>query len=127
MKKIIHTDQAPQAIGPYSQAVSANGFLFISGQIPVEPQTGQVVYGGIEMQTHQVFTNLKAILARENLTLAHVVKTTVFLKDMEKFANVNKIYGDYFTKEYLARICVEAARLPKDVEVEIDAIAVYDP
>lgn len=126
MKKIINSDQAPQAIGPYSQAVSANGFLFVSGQIPLEPQTGQVVSGGVEVQTHQVFANLKAILAKENLTLDNVVKTTVFLKDMEKFAVMNKIYGEYFTKEYPARICVEVSRMPKDVEVEIDAIAVYD-
>ena len=125
MKKIVNTNNAPQAIGPYSHAVSANGFLFISGQIPLEPQTGQVIQGGVEAQTHQVIKNLIAILEAENLTLDNVVRTTVFLKDMEQFSVVNNIYAQYFTKECPARVCVEVARLPKDVDVEIDAIAVY--
>ncbi|MDR1703031.1 MAG: RidA family protein [Sporomusaceae bacterium] len=126
MKKIVHSDQAPAAIGPYSQAVSANGFLFISGQIPLDAHTGQLVYGNVETQAYQVLNNLKAILSKENLTFDHVVKTTIFLKDMADFDAVNKIYAQYFTQDFPARVCVAAAKLPKDVTVEIDAIAVYD-
>ncbi|MDR3588352.1 MAG: RidA family protein [Negativicutes bacterium] len=125
MKAVIATDNAPQAIGPYSQAVRANGFLFVSGQIPLDPVTGQIVYGGAGMQTMQVFANLKAILDKERLTLADVVKATVFLADMDDFAEVNKIYGQYFPAEPPARACVEVARLPRDVGVEIEVIAVY--
>ncbi|MBP2650480.1 MAG: yabJ 1 [Firmicutes bacterium] len=125
MKAIINTDQAPQAIGPYSQAVKANGMLFVSGQIPLDPVTGQIVYGGISMQTRQVLTNLKAILAKEKLALADVVKTTVFLENMNDFAEVNKIYGEFFTSEQPARSAVQVVRLPKDVSIEIEVIAVY--
>ena len=125
MKTVINTNGAPQAIGPYSQAIKANGFLFVSGQIPLDPVTGQIVYGGVEAQTYQVLNNLKAILAHEGLTCDHVVKTTVFLKDMEDFVAVNKIYAEYFTKEAPARACVQVAKLPRDVSVEIEAIAVY--
>lgn len=126
MKTIINTNGAPQAIGPYSQAIKANGFLFISGQIPLDPVSGQIVYGGIESQTYQVLNNLKAILAHEGLLFDHVVKTTVFLKDMEDFAAVNKVYAQYFTNEPPARACVQVAKLPRDVSVEIEAIAVYE-
>jgi 2-iminobutanoate/2-iminopropanoate deaminase len=125
MKAVIATDKAPQAIGPYSQAIRANGFLFVSGQIPLDPVTGQLVYGGIGMQTMQVFVNLKAILAQEGLTFASVVKATVFLADMNDFAEVNKIYGQYFPADPPARACVEVSRLPRDVNVEIEVIAVY--
>ncbi|HWQ60795.1 MAG TPA: RidA family protein [Negativicutes bacterium] len=125
MKTIIATNQAPQAIGPYSQAVKANGFLFLSGQIPLDPVTGQMVYGGIAMQTNQVLTNIKAVLAAEGLTLAQVVKTTVFLQSMDDFAAMNKVYGEYFPAEPPARSTVQVGRLPKDAEVEIEVVAAY--
>ena len=125
MKTVINTNGAPQAIGPYSQAIKANGFLFVSGQIPLDPVTAQIVNGGVELETYQVLNNLKAILAHEGLSCDNVVKTTVFLKDMEDFAIVNKVYAQYFTKETPARACVQVAKLPRDVSVEIEAIAVY--
>ncbi len=126
MKTVINTDLAPQAIGPYSQAIKANGFLFVSGQIPLDPMTGQIVYGGIESQTYQVLNNLKAILEKEGLRFEHVVKTSVFLKDMEDFTVMNKVYAEYFKTEPPARACVQVARLPRDVSVEIEVIAVYE-
>ncbi|HML31296.1 RidA family protein [Sporomusa sphaeroides] len=125
MKIVISSDRAPQAIGPYSQAIKANGFLFVSGQIPLDPTTGQIVYGGIESQTYQVIANLRAILEKEGLTFANVVKTTVFLKDMEDFTVMNKVYAQAFADEPPARACVQVARLPRDVCVEIELIAVY--
>jgi len=125
MKTVINTNGAPQAIGPYSQAIKANNFLFVSGQIPLDPVSGQIVYGGVELQTYQVLNNLKAILAHEGLSCDDVVKTSVFLKEMEDFAAVNKVYAQYFTNEPPARVCVQVAKLPRDVSVEIEAIAVY--
>lgn len=125
MKTVVSSDRAPQAIGPYSQAIKANGFLFVSGQIPLDPITGQIVYGGVENQTYQVLTNLRAILEKEGLTFANVVKTTVFLKDMEDFTVMNKVYAQSFADEPPARACVQVARLPRDVSVEIELIAVY--
>lgn len=126
MKTVVNTPLAPQAIGPYSQAIKANGFLFVSGQIPLDPVSGQLVYGGVEPQTYQVLNNLKAILEHEGLTFGHVVKTSVFLKDMDDFADVNRIYAEYFKEEPPARACVQVAKLPRDVSVEIEVIAVYD-
>ena len=126
MKTVISTSGAPGAIGPYSQAIKANGFLFVSGQIPLDPMTGQIVYGGIEQQTYQVLNNLKAILAHEGLTCDHVVKTSVFLKDLGDFDVVNKVYAQYFVNEPPARACVQVAKLPRDVSVEIELIAVYE-
>lgn len=125
MKTVVSSDRAPQAIGPYSQAIKANGFLFVSGQIPLDPSTGQIVGGGVESQTQQVLANLQAILDQEGLSFADVVKTTVFLKDMDDFAVVNKTYSQYFTAEPPARACVQVAKLPRDVSVEIEVIAVY--
>ncbi len=125
MKTIIATAQAPQAIGPYSQAVKANGFLFVSGQIPLDPVTGQMTYGGIATQTHQVINNIKAVLAVEGLSLAQVVKTTVFLQSMDDFAAMNKVYGEYFPAEPPARSTVQVGRLPKDAGVEIEVVAAY--
>lgn len=125
MKTVVSSDRAPQAIGPYSQAIKANGFLFVSGQIPLDPITGQIVYGGIEAQTHQVLANLQAILEKEGLGFANVVKTTVFLKNMDDFAVMNKVYSQHFVEEPPARACVQAAKLPRDVHVEIELIAVY--
>lgn len=125
MKTIIKTNQAPQAIGPYSQAVKANGFLFISGQIPLDPVTGEVVYGGIEMQTRQSLNNLKGILEQEGLSFANAVKTTVFLQDMNDFVEMNKVYSEAFPTDAPARSAVQIARLPKNVLVEIEMIAAY--
>ncbi len=123
MRKVIATAQAPQAIGPYSQAIVSNGFAFLSGQIPLDPATAQVVEGDIAVQTERVFENLKAVLAACGSSLERVVKITVFLKDMGEFARMNEVYGRYFPANPPARSTVEAARLPRDVRVEIDAIA----
>ncbi|HLB59037.1 MAG TPA: RidA family protein [Bdellovibrionota bacterium] len=123
-KQIISTDKAPAAIGPYSQAVMAGNFIFLSGQIPLDPKTGQIVSGDIKAQTERVFENLKAVLAAVNLTFDQVIKTTVYLQDMNEFAAMNEVYGNYFTKNYPARATVQVARLPKDVKVEIELIAV---
>jgi 2-iminobutanoate/2-iminopropanoate deaminase len=124
MKIVVNTKMAPGAIGPYSQAIKAGGFLFISGQIPVNPLSNTVVEGGIEAQTTQVLENLTALLADQGLTVNNVVKTTVFLTDLDNFAVMNGIYGDYFKGETPARATVQVSRLPKEVMVEIDAIAV---
>ncbi len=125
MKTVINTNRAPQAIGPYSQAIKANGFLFVSGQIPLDPVSGQIVYGGAESQAYQVLNNLKAILVHEGLDFDNVVKASVFLKDLEDFEIVNKVYAQYFVHEPPARACVQVAKLPRDVSVEIEVIAVY--
>jgi 2-iminobutanoate/2-iminopropanoate deaminase len=126
MKNIISTEQAPKAIGPYSQAVIANGFAFLSGQIPLDPATNQLVDGGIAAQTERVLENLKRVLEAAGSSLDRVVKTTVYLKDMGEFAKMNEVYGRYFTSNAPARATVEAARLPRDVAVEIDCIAAVD-
>lgn len=120
--RIVSTTDAPAAIGPYAQAVRAGNLLFTSGQIPLTP-AGQLAEGGIEEQTHQVLTNLKAVLAAEGATFADVVKTTVFLKDMNQFATFNSVYASYFGDHTPARSTVEVARLPRDVFVEIELIA----
>lgn len=124
MKQVIHTNEAPQAIGPYSQAIMAGNMLFVSGQIPVVPATGEVVSADVEAQTKQCLENLKAVLAAAGLTLEDVVKTTVFIKNMDDFGKINAVYGQYFQENCPARACVEVARLPKDVQVEMEAIAV---
>ena len=123
MKEIIQTDQAPKAIGPYSQAIRINGFVFASGQIPIDPETGRFVAGGIAEQTQQVIKNLSRVLEAAGSGLDKVVKTTVFLADMEEFAAMNEVYGKFFSAEPPARATVEAARLPRDARVEIEAIA----
>ena len=124
MKQVINTNEAPGAIGPYSQAIKANGFLFVSGQLPVVPATGQFAEGGVSGQTRQSLENVKAILAAAGCTLDDVVKTTVFIKDMNDFGVVNTAYAEYFTHDCPARACIEVARLPKDALVEIEVIAV---
>ena len=124
MKQIIQTNNAPQAIGPYSQAVMANGTLYVSGQIPVVPATGAIVSDKVEDQTRQVMENVKAVVEAAGLTLDNVVKTTVFIKNMDDFAVINGIYSEYFKENSPARACVEVARLPKDVLIEMEAIAV---
>ena len=123
MKSIVSTTSAPAAIGPYSQATKIGNFVFTSGQIPIDPATGQVVAGSVEEQTRLVLTNLTAVLEAAGTSLDKVVKTTVFIKDMNDFATINAAYATFFTNEPPARSCVEVARLPKDVLVEIEAIA----
>lgn len=123
MKEIISTERGPKAIGPYSQAVRANGFIFISGQVAFDPATSQIVEGDIAKQTERVMENLKAIVEAAGSMLDKVVKTTVFLKDMGEFAKMNEVYGRYFPANAPARATVEVARLPRDVRVEIELIA----
>ena len=124
MKEIIATDQAPQAIGPYSQAVRVGNLIFASGQIPIDPATKEFVAGGIVEQTEQVLRNLKAVFAAAGVGLDQIVKTTVFLVDMNDFNAMNEVYGKYFGQNPPARATVQAARLPRDAKVEIEAIAV---
>lgn len=119
----IQTEQAPLAIGPYSQAIKANGFVFLSGQIPLVPETMQIIEGGIQEQTERVFANIAAVLSASGSALDKVVKTTVFLSDMNDFAAMNEIYARYFGDHRPARSTVQAARLPRDVRVEIEVIA----
>ena len=126
MKIRVMTDKAPGAIGPYSQAIKANGLIFASGQIPLDVATGQIIEGGISEQTERVLNNLKAVLEAADSSLERVVKTTVFLADMNDFAAMNETYGRFFTGEPPARSTVEVARLPRDVRVEIDVIALGD-
>jgi 2-iminobutanoate/2-iminopropanoate deaminase len=124
MKEIIATEHAPQAIGPYSQAVRAGNMVFASGQIPLDPATKEFVPGGIVEQTEQVLKNLKAVFAAAGVEMDQIVKTTVFLADMNDFTAMNEVYGKYFPENPPARATVQAARLPKDAKVEIEAIAV---
>jgi 2-iminobutanoate/2-iminopropanoate deaminase len=123
MREVVATKDAPQAIGPYSQAIKANGFVFVSGQVAIDPSTQQVVAGDVGVQTDRVLRNLSEILEAAGTGLGKVVRTTVFLKDMNDFAAMNQVYGKYFSSSPPARSTVEVARLPKDVLVEIDAIA----
>jgi 2-iminobutanoate/2-iminopropanoate deaminase len=124
MKKEVKTDKAPQAIGPYSQGIVANGFVFCSGQIPLVPETGALAAGAIEDQTRQVLKNLSAVLDAAGSSLDQVVKATVFLQDMNDFAAMNKVYAEFFKAPFPARAAVQAARLPRDVKVEIEAVAI---
>lgn len=123
VKKIIKTDNAPQAIGPYSQAVEAGGLIFVSGQIPIEPRSGTVLQTDVKAQTIQVMKNATAILSAAGCTLAQIVKVTIYLKSMSDFAMVNEVYGGYFPSDPPARATVEVSRLPKDVAVEMDFVA----
>ena len=123
-KQIIKTDQAPAAIGPYSQAVRVDNWLFLSGQIPINPATSQLVENNIVKQTEQVLNNIKAVLESAGGTMESIVKTNVYLKDLNDFTAMNEVYARYFTKDFPARATVQAAKLPKDVLVEIDAIAI---
>jgi 2-iminobutanoate/2-iminopropanoate deaminase len=124
MREIIETKDAPDPIGPYSQAVRANGFVFISGQIPVQPDTGLVVEGDIGIQTVQVMKNLSAILKAAGSGLGQIVKTTVFLSNLDDFSGFNRVYEEYFAQSKPARAAVQVARLPKEVLLEIEAIAI---
>ncbi len=122
-RKIIKTVDAPQAIGPYSQAVEAGGFVYVSGQIPIDPKTGNMVQADIKMQTKTVMDNARAILAAAGCSMAKVVKVTIFIKNMDDFAAVNEVYGGYFPIDPPARATVEVSRLPKDAAIEMDFVA----
>lgn len=126
MKEIIATNDAPGAIGPYSQAVRVGNMVFVSGQIPIDPATGNFVSEDVTEQTHQVLKNLSAVLQAAGSNLKAVVKTTVFVADMNDFAAMNAVYAEYFTENFPARATVEAARLPKDARVEIECIALVE-
>ena len=126
MKTIISTPKAPAAIGPYSQAVLVNGMLFTSGVIPIDPETNTLVEGDVTVQARQAIGNLKNLIEASGSSMDKVVKTTVFIKDMNDFGKINDIYKDFFTSDFPARSCVEVARLPKDVLIEIEAIATVE-
>jgi 2-iminobutanoate/2-iminopropanoate deaminase len=123
LNEVIQTDYAPKAIGPYSQAIRSGSFVFLSGQIPTDPATGNLVSGSIADQTRRVLENLRAVLEGAGLSLSDVVKTSVFLKNMDDFAAMNAVYAEYFTEKPPARSTVQVSRLPRDVDIEIDAIA----
>ncbi len=123
-KRVIHTDKAPKAIGPYSQAIQAGNFLFLSGQIPLDPASGELVKGDIREQTRRVLENLKGVLESQKLGMEDVVKVTIFLKDMGNFSQVNEVYATYFPSSPPARSTVEVARLPRDADIEIEVIAI---
>jgi 2-iminobutanoate/2-iminopropanoate deaminase len=125
VKHAVSSPNAPKAIGPYSQAIRTGDLLFAAGQIPTDPATGAIVDGDVAAQTRRVFDNLAAVLAAANLSFANVVKTTVFLADMNDFAAVNEVYGKYFSEPYPARATVQVARLPKDARLEIDLVASF--
>jgi 2-iminobutanoate/2-iminopropanoate deaminase len=122
-KQIIHTNDAPAAIGPYSQAIKVGSLFFTTGQIPIDPEIGQVVKGDIEAQTRRVMDNLGALLAAANLSFNDVVKTTIFIRDMDQFATINKVYGAYFSDNPPVRSTVQVSRLPLDVDIEIELVA----
>ncbi len=119
-------EEAPKAIGPYSPAVKVGNLVFVSGQLPVDPATGEIAGDDIEVQTKRSLENLKAVLKPYALDFSHIVKVTIFLKDMNNFPQVNEIYSQYFTNKYPSRSCIEVSRLPKDVQIEIEAIAYCD-
>lgn len=121
---IINTDRAPQAIGPYSQGVKVGNFIFTSGQIPLDPITGEIISVDVEVQTKQVLENLKQVLESGDSDLDHVIKTTVYIKNMDDFQRINEVYGTYFKSPYPARSCVEVSKLPKGVLIEIEAVAI---
>jgi 2-iminobutanoate/2-iminopropanoate deaminase len=122
-KKVIQTDKAPKAIGPYSQAIQAGSLLFLSGQIPIDPKTGELTGGDIRQQTQRVLENIKGLLESQELEMEDVIKVTIFLKDMGNFNQVNEVYATYFSSSPPARSTVEVAKLPRNVEIEIEAIA----
>lgn len=124
MKTEIRTSNAPAAIGPYSQAIEVNGMIYTSGMIPINPQTGELITGSVEEQAKQALSNLKALIEASGSSMDKVVKTVVFIKNMDDFSKINAIYEDFFTSPYPARSCVEVARLPKDVAIEVEAIAI---
>jgi 2-iminobutanoate/2-iminopropanoate deaminase len=124
MKKVINTNNAPAPIGPYSQAIAAGNFVFVSGQIPMDPSTGDIASENVKAETKQVMENIKAILSEAGLGFDDIVKTSIFLTDMQTFAQVNEVYGSYFTSQFPARETIQVSALPKNVNVEISVIAV---
>lgn len=122
--KVLHSDNAPKALGPYSQAIEVNGFVFTSGQIPIDPATDKFVAGGIKEQTRQSLTNVQNVLKEAGIDLSHVVKTTVFLSDMDNFAEMNEVYAEFFVQPFPARSAVAVKTLPKGALVEIECVAV---
>jgi len=126
MKEAIHTDKAPKAIGPYSQAIKADGMIFVSGQIPLDPVKGEVVGSTVEEQAHQVLRNIRAILEAAESSMARVVKSTVYLADMNDFPRMNAVYSEYFPEPFPARAAFQVSRLPKDVKIEIEVIALTE-
>lgn len=126
MLQLVSTESAPKAIGPYSQAIKANGMVFVSGQIPLDPSSGQLISGSIATQVRQVIANISSILKASGSDLSKVVKTTVYLKDMNDFDEMNQAYAEFFTETKPARATIQAAALPKNVSIEIDAIALAD-
>lgn len=123
MREVIHTKNAPQAVGPYSQAIKANGFVFVSGQVAIDPATQQIIEGDVQVQTDRILRNVAQVLEAAGTSMAKVVRSGVFLKNMNDFAAMNEVYGKHFSSAPPARTTVEVARLPKDVLVEIDVIA----
>ena len=123
-KEIIISKKVPAAIGPYSSALKIRNLIFVSGQLPIDPVIGEIVKGEIEAKARRSLENLKAVLESYSIGMENVVKTTIFLKDMNNFSRINKVYGEYFTDQFPARSCVEVSRLPKDAEIEIEAIAI---
>ena len=124
MANVISTDQAPAAIGPYSQAIEVNGMIYTSGMIPIDPSTGELVTGSVEAQAEQAISNLEALLAASGSSIEKAVKTVVFISNMDDFGKINEVYAKHFKEPYPARSCVQVARLPKDVAIEIEAVAV---
>lgn len=124
-KEILISKKAPAAIGPYSPALKVENLIFASGQIPIDPKTGEMIEGNIEAKTRMVLENLKAVLEPYSIGLENVAKATIFLKNMDNFSRVNKVYGEYFKEKFPARSCVEVSRLPKDADIEIEVIAFY--
>jgi 2-iminobutanoate/2-iminopropanoate deaminase len=122
-KRVIQTDKAPKAMGPYSQAIQAGNFLFLSGQIPIDPKTGELIGGDIRQQTQQVLENIKGILESKKLSMDDVIKATIFLRDMENFNQMNEVYASWFPVDPPARSTVEVSKLPRNVDIEIEAIA----
>ena len=123
MKKIINTDKAPSPIGPYNQSIMINNLLFVSGQIPINPKTGHLITSDIISQTHQVMENIEAILKEASMDIKDIVKTSIFLKDMNQFSQVNEVYGSYFSGDYPVRETVQVSKLPKDADIEISVMA----
>lgn len=124
MANVISTDKAPAAIGPYSQAIEVNGMIYTSGMIPIDPSTGELVIGSVEAQAEQAISNLEALLAASDSSIEKAVKTVVFISNMDDFGKINEVYAKHFKEPYPARSCVQVARLPKDVAIEIEAVAV---
>lgn len=126
MANVISTDKAPAAIGPYSQAIEVNGMIYTSGMIPIDPSTGELVTGSVEAQAEQAISNLEALLAASGSSIEKAVKTVVFISNMDDFGKINEVYAKHFKEPYPARSCVQVARLPKDVAIEIEAVAVRE-